>query len=266
MPPPAPEVIRTDDRVHVTMTAARLDAYLSDLPALLASGDAVPHERGSDAGSRAIDGFEMTAVTAGSLLDSVGIRPGDIVADVNGAPLREVASLSLLLTDLRVAKHATLGLRRGEAKAMKVYDLKLDGPAPFVRLAAFDPSTGDQEVKNGDDLILPVVANLAAELRQWVADTGKQPADPVFAVPTLRTFKKDMKRAGVPYKDARGKTADFHSLRRSTGTMLAVANVPAKEAQSYMRHSDIRLTLQVYADAGVVGMGNALNAMSKVPA
>jgi hypothetical protein len=32
-----------------------------------------------------------------------------------------------------------------------------------------------------------------------------------------------------------------------------------------MRHSDIRLTLQVYADAGVVGMVNAVNAMSNVP-
>lgn len=99
-----------------------------------------------------------------------------------------------------------------------------------------------------------------------MADTGRQPADPVFSVPTLKTFKGDMKRAGVPYKDARGRTADFHSLRRSTGTMLAVANVPPKEAQSYMRHSDIRLTLQVYADAGIVGMGNAVDAMSKVPA
>jgi len=161
---------------------------------------------------------------------------------------------------------ATLGLRRGEATALKVYDLKLDGPAPFVRLAAFDPSTGDQEVKTANHLILPVVLTLAEELRQWIMETGKQPADPVFSVPTLRTFKGDMKRAGVPYRDARGRTADFHSLRRSTGTMLAVANVPPKEAQSYMRHSDIRLTLQVYADAGIVGMGNAVDAMSKVPA
>ncbi len=161
---------------------------------------------------------------------------------------------------------ATLGLRRGEAKALRVYDLKLDGPTPFVRLAAFDPSTGDQEVKTAKSLILPVVPTLAEELRQWVKDTGRQPGDPVFGVPTLRTFKGDMRRAGVPYKDARGRTADFHSLRRSTGTMLAVANVPPKEAQSYMRHSDIRLTLQVYADAGVVGMGNAVDAMSKVPA
>jgi len=55
----------------------------------------------------------------------------------------------------------------------------------------------------------------------------------------------------------------------ATGTMLAIANVPPVEAQSYMRHSDIRLTLQVYADAGVVGVGNvvnAVNAMSNVPA
>lgn len=207
----------------------------------------------------------MGAVNKGGRPRRDGTRPGP-----SPVKLTDEASAALALLgrerELCYRTVATLGLRRGEAKALMVYDLKLDGPAPFVRLAAFDPSTGDQEVKNGDDLILPVVANLAAELRQWVADTGKQPGDPVFAVPTLRTFKKDMKRAGVPYKDARGKTADFHSLRRSTGTMLAVANVPAKEAQSYMRHSDIRLTLQVYADAGVVGMGNAVDAMSKVPA
>lgn len=207
----------------------------------------------------------MGAVNKGGRPRRDGTRPGPSPVELTDEAR---AALALLGRERELCYRtvATLGLRRGEAKALTVYDLKLDGPAPFVRLAAFDPATGDQAVKTANDLILPVVPTLAEELRQWVADAGKQPGDPVFAVPTLRTFKKDMKRAGVPYKDARGRTADFHSLRRSTGTMLAIANVPPKEAQAYMRHSDIRLTLQVYADAGVVGMGNAVNAMSKVPA
>jgi integrase len=205
------------------------------------------------------------AVNKGGRPRRDGTRPGPSPAKLTDEAR---AALALLGRERELCYRtvATLGLRRGEAKALTVYDLKLDGPTPFVRLAAFDPFTGDQAVKSEKALILPVVPTLAEELRQWVLDTGRQPGDSVFGVPTLRTFKKDMKRAGVPYKDARGRTADFHSLRRSTGTMLAVANVPPKEAQSYMRHSDIRLTLQVYADAGVVGMGNAVDAMSRVPA
>lgn len=194
-----------------------------------------------------------------------GTRPGPSPAKLTDET-RDTLALLGRERELCYRTVATLGLRRGEAKALKVYDLKLDGPAPFVRLAAFNPSSGVQDVKTAKNLILPVVPTLAEELRQWVKDTGRQPGDPLFSVPTLRTFKADMERGGVPYKDARGRTADFHSLRRSTGTMLAVANVPPKEAQSYMRHSDIRLTLQVYADAGVVGMGNAVDAMSNVPA
>ncbi len=121
---PAPEVTRADDRVHVTMTAARLEAYLSDLPALLTSGTAVPHAHTSDAQPRVIDGFQVIAVTAGSLIDQVGIRPGDIVSDVNGAPLRDVASLPLLLSDLKAARHATLGLRRGDSRVLVVVDIQ----------------------------------------------------------------------------------------------------------------------------------------------
>ena len=201
------------------------------------------------------------AVNRGGRPRSDGTRPGPWPAKLS---VETGAALALLGRERELCYRtvATLGLRRGEATALKVYDLKLDGPTPFVRLAAFNPSTGVQDVKNENALILPVVPKLAEELRQWVKDTGKQAGDPVFRVPCLKTFKGDMKRAGVPYRDARGRTADFHSLRRSTGTMLAVANVPPKEAQSYMRHSDIRLTLQVYADAGVVGMGNAVDAMS----
>ena len=41
---------------------------------------------------------------------------------------------------------------------------------------------------------------------------------------------------------------DFHSLRKSLGTQLRVAKVDPAVSQQFMRHSDIRLTMEVYND------------------
>jgi integrase len=175
--------------------------------------------------------LEMGMVNKGGRPRRDGTRPGPSPAELSDETR---AALALLGRERELCYRtvATLGLRRGEATALTVYDLNLGGPTPFVKLAAFNPLTGDQDVKTANPLILPVVPALAEELRKWVQDTGKQPGDPLFRVPALRTFKRDMKGAGIPYQDARGRTADFHSLRRSTGTMLAIANVPPKEAQT----------------------------------
>ncbi|MBX9626724.1 MAG: tyrosine-type recombinase/integrase [Gemmataceae bacterium] len=156
---------------------------------------------------------------------------------------------------------ALTGLRRGELGALVVCDLSMTDN-PIVRIPAFDPYTRERLVKNGQAVVLPLVPTLAADLAAWVADTGKNPGDRVFDVPALKTFKADMRHAGIPYKDARGRTADFHSLRRSTATMLALAGISPKEAQVFMRHSDIRLTLQTYTDAAIIGTANAAAALA----
>ncbi|MFC1676781.1 tyrosine-type recombinase/integrase [Planctomycetota bacterium] len=39
---------------------------------------------------------------------------------------------------------------------------------------------------------------------------------------------------------------DFHSLRHTTGSLLAASGVHPKVAQSIMRHSDINLTVSIY--------------------
>ena len=50
----------------------------------------------------------------------------------------------------------------------------------------------------------------------------------------------------LKYEDSDGKFADFHALRHTFITNLSRANVPPKVAQSLARHSDIRLTMQIY--------------------
>src|SRR5207247_65626 len=55
--------------------------------------------------------------------------------------------------------------------------------------------------------------------------------------------------AGIPYRDADGRVADFHALRHSYITLLERSGASPKMAQELARHSDIRLTMNVYTPA-----------------
>ncbi len=68
----------------------------------------------------------------------------------------------------------------------------------------------------------------------------------------MRVVQKDLKAAGIPYVDAKGEYADFHSLRKTFGTMLTLAGVPQRVVMELMRHSDMRLTAKTYTDAGML--------------
>ena len=94
-------------------------------------------------------------------------------------------------------------------------------------------------------------ADTVAELKQFFADN--LPNVKAFGGTYNRLTDKthlliqpDLQAAGIPYVDESGRFADFHSLRHTTGTLLASANVHPKVAQSLMRHSDINLTMSRY--------------------
>ena len=63
------------------------------------------------------------------------------------------------------------------------------------------------------------------------------------------TFRRDLKRAGIEVLDALGRKVDFHALRKTFATRLAVKGVPQRFAQELMRHSDANLTAGIYTDA-----------------
>ena len=54
--------------------------------------------------------------------------------------------------------------------------------------------------------------------------------------------------AGIPYVDDAGRYSDYdyHSLRHSTGSLLAASGAHLIVFQSIMRHSDINLTMSRY--------------------
>jgi integrase len=146
---------------------------------------------------------------------------------------------------LLYATAASTGFREGELSVLRVCDLHLEGTSPAARLAG-------EMTKNGKDATIPLTGERAAALRDWIGETGKGPTDPVFDVPgyssVMRNWKKDLRAAGIPYRDDRGRVFDFHSLRKCLGTFLRLAGIDPAASMKMLRHSDIRLTMQVYND------------------
>jgi integrase len=152
------------------------------------------------------------------------------------------------------------GLRRSELEALEVRHLTLAGPRPCVALAGAD-------TKNRQGADLPLRADLAEDLKCWVEATGKTASDKLFRVPVelVKILKRDLQLAGIPYKDAYGRVFDAHSLRHTTASFLGKGKVTPRLAQGFMRHSDIKLTLQTYADPSLLDEAEALAALPRLP-
>ena len=141
---------------------------------------------------------------------------------------------------------AFTGLRRGELLQLEWRDLHLDAERPFVNVRA-------SISKNHKQAMLPLHIDLVKALgRMRTAET--LPMDVVFRglIPRMTAFRKDLEAAGIVYVDAKGEYADFHSLRKTFGTMLTLAGVPQRVVMELMRHSDMRLTAKTYTDAGML--------------
>ncbi len=135
--------------------------------------------------------------------------------------------------------------------------LDLDGQEPALYLPP-------EILKNRRPFTQRLRGDLVAELRAWIKDTGRQPGDKAFDVPSpaqvSKILKKDMKRAGIPWKDERGRFFDFHSFRKCKGSFLRLAKVDPTVSMQQLGHSDVRMTLMVYADEELLPQDEALAA------
>jgi integrase len=121
--------------------------------------------------------------------------------------------------------------------------------------------------KNGEATDLPLHADLAEDLRKWVEATGKGPADKLFRVPAelVKILKHDLKLAGIANRDEMGRTFDVHTLRHTTASYMGRGKVTPRVAQEFMRHSDIKLTMQTYTDPRLLEEAEALAALPALP-
>ncbi|WP_068259612.1 tyrosine-type recombinase/integrase [Rubripirellula obstinata] len=164
------------------------------------------------------------------------------------------------------------GLRCNELRSITQAQLILDDGPPAIDLAAKDE-------KNRDGSMIPLRADLADDLRSWIADEEcrdqsgdvlKLPATKgtdanrsVFYVADglVKILDLDLETAGIPKIDNRGRSLDVHALRTTFGTLMSCAGVTPRTAQAAMRHSRIDLTMNVYTDPRLLDVSGAVDAL-----
>lgn len=150
----------------------------------------------------------------------------------------------------RVAAHT--GIRRGELAEIEWRDVHLETVRPFIYIRA----SISKNHKHAMQPLTPDAVDALWKLR--LADA--KPTDFVFKriIPRMPRFRADLERAGIPYVDGKGEYADFHSLRKTFGTLLTLAGVGQRTVMELMRHSDMRLTAKTYTDAHMLPISDAV--------
>lgn len=150
------------------------------------------------------------------------------------------------------------GLRYNELRTLTRADLHLGGEQPTVTIQA-------KNAKNRKSDTLPLRPRLADMLKIHCAQ--KAPAARVFdglwVSKGYEIIHQDAAAAGIECENESG-IIDFHSLRHTTGTWLARAGVPLATAQQLMRHSDPKLTANVYTHVVVADKARELAKMPEI--
>lgn len=74
----------------------------------------------------------------------------------------------------------------------------------------------------------------------------------------METFRRDLSRAGIVYRDGLGRRVELHALRKTFGTAPVLNGEQLRVVMEAMRHSDLKLTMKLYTDAGQLPVGAAL--------
>lgn len=145
----------------------------------------------------------------------------------------------------RAALYATAiytGLRVTELASLTRASFQLSGTVPLI-------SVHGRSTKNKKARHQPIPVEIADRLRPWLAT--RPPVGPVW--PGFRwrhgraasMLRRDLEAAGISPETPEGRV-DFHSLRTTYATLLALAGVPIQHAQRLMDHSSPDLTARHY--------------------
>lgn len=165
---------------------------------------------------------------------------------------------------------AWTGFRRGELGSLTLKNFSLKRKNPTVSVAA-------AYSKHRRDDVIALHPDVVERFTKWVEWKKPKMDDILFPISerscgverrTSRMVEVDLKAARdawlaetdspeerakreasdfLCYEDHNGRFADFHSLRHTFITNLCRANVSPKVAQTLARHSDVRLTLEIYS-------------------
>lgn len=153
------------------------------------------------------------------------------------------------------------GLRRDEVQSIRICDVQFHRKQ--IRVSPEACKVGEEQFVQMDDDLARHLRNFIRRLGdvddtqplfgfiKMVRKTGMRKAEPVWysRVPSMDTFDKDLAHAGIEKKDESDRVVVLHSLRKSYITYLWMdpVNQP-QDVQRLARHSDLKLTQQVYTD------------------
>jgi hypothetical protein len=145
------------------------------------------------------------------------------------------------------------GLRRNELASLEWDDVHLNAAQPFFNVRA-------STTKNHKQAVISLHEDVVTELRKLQAKRHSSANGLVFAalMPNMETFKADLKEANIEFINAKNQRADFHSLRHTLATNLALAGTAPRVAMEIMRHCDMRLTSKTYTDTGLLPITDAV--------
>jgi integrase len=143
------------------------------------------------------------------------------------------------------------GLRRGELSKLRWEDLQFQAPQSFLTVQA-------SVSKNRRVDTIPLHPQLARAL-QSARPVNNLPSDQVFpTMPRMDHHKAILAAAKVDYEDSVGRRADFHALRHTFDTNLAVAGIPERVRMLLMRHRTPHLTTETYTDVRLLPTAQAI--------
>lgn len=155
--------------------------------------------------------------------------PDEITRLIEAAPERAAVYLLAIIT----------GLRKAELRRLRWEHVHLTDP-PHLKLPA-------ELTKNRRSDIAWLTPEAAELLLQH--NPGGRVRGRVFGdMPTHQTLDVHLKRAGISKHDHLGRSASFHTLRRSLITLCHLNGVDRRTAMAIARHSHSDLTDNVYAD------------------
>ena len=171
------------------------------------------------------------------------LTPRELSDLLEGAPLHRASVYAVA---------AGIGLRRAELAALQWGDLDLTTATAHIRA---------ETTKTRKRATLPMASWVVDMLTRW--RNAWRPGTPTHpgqgevlqprpklrvwsSVPHHTTVRRDFERAGIPKQTNQGHV-DLHALRVTCGTMLARSGASLAVSMRLLRHSDPRLTLNVYA-------------------
>ncbi len=152
---------------------------------------------------------------------------------------------------------ATTGYRARELASVTPASFDLDSDHPTLTVKAGYSKHRREDVQPLHPVVVPILREflkgIDPEARVWPGSWANHHAAEMLRI--------DLEAAGIPYRDAAGRVFDFHSLRGQYITSLGRAGVPLVTAQKLARHSDPKLTANVYTHLAMVDLAAAVESL-----